>query len=53
MNLVGGDFNSQIGFQSWGYEMPTEKRRAHPQPYTFIPRPPPAGLSAFTGRKCK
>jgi hypothetical protein len=33
--------------------MPLEKRRVAPQPYTFVPPPPPLGLSAFTGRKRK
>lgn len=34
--------------------MPFEKRRMPvPQSYTVVPAPPPVGLSAFTGRKCK
>lgn len=51
MNLNGGDFNSQIGLQSWSYELPVERRKPAPQPYVLLPQPPPAGLSAFIGRK--
>ncbi|CAF0909783.1 unnamed protein product [Rotaria sordida] len=51
LNLTGGDFNSQIGLQSWSYEVPLERRRIVTQSYTLIPPPPPIGLSAFTGRK--
>ena len=51
MNLTGGDLNSQFGLQSWSYELPLERRKQAPQPYVLIPQPPPAGLSAFTGRK--
>lgn len=52
LNLTGGDFNSQIGLQSWSYELPLERRRKAPDPYSLIPPAPPMGLSAFTGRKC-
>ncbi|CAF2964306.1 unnamed protein product [Rotaria sp. Silwood2] len=51
LNLTGGDFNSQIGLQSWSYEVPLERRQIVSQSYTLIPPPPPIGLSAFTGRK--
>ncbi len=53
LNLTGGDFNSQFGLQSWSYEVPTEKRTTVPPTYTFLPPPPPNGLSAFTARKRK
>ncbi|CAF3362122.1 unnamed protein product [Rotaria sp. Silwood1] len=53
LNLTGGDFDSQIGLQSWSYEVPLEKRRIVSKSYTLIPPPPPIGLSAFTGRKRK
>ncbi|CAF0839380.1 unnamed protein product [Didymodactylos carnosus] len=50
MDFKNGDFNSQIGIYTWSYEIPIQDRKA-PEEYTFIPAPPPVGLSAFSGKK--